>query len=335
MNHNIVARNERIHKISLSLPELPKDTIVVNDITNALEHIPGTRWTVLSNTHRVGFCSPQDLSSEPKSFDAAVVRISPNKDRLRVILSLLNGVLNEGALVWLVGGNDEGIKSFAKTAFEYIETAETIDIRHRARLLKAQPSSTVRTFTSWISTDTITLAEKSVDWSVMPGVFAKGRMDSGTEFLLDVLSRYTFKRTYEIADFACGTGVIARWLSEQFPDAQIDASDADSWSVELTKRNAPSVNSFVADGWSDTPRDRRYDVIVSNPPVHIGKEADYSVLIGLLRDAKPLLHFRGRILMVIQHHVPIQRIAKEEEYRICEVVEHNSGYKVWRLGMRS
>ena len=186
----------------------------------------------------------------------------------------------------------------------------------------------------WISQELISIDDEQFEWSVMPGVFAKGKLDSGTAFLLQVLSKYPFKRTHQMADFACGTGVIARWLSERFSDSNIDATDADCWSVELTRRNAPSAHSVVGDGWFGIPRDRSYDVIVSNPPVHTGKEADYSILQDLLQGAKERLHYRGQILLVVQHHVPLERLASEAEYRICEVVEHNSGYKVWRVGMR-
>ena len=333
MNHNIVVRNERIQKVSLSLPVLPSETIIVNDVTNALEHLSGHRWMILSNNQIVGSSVPERLNEDQK-FDAAVVRISPNKDRLRVMLSMLNGVLSESAVVWLLGSNDEGIKSLPKTAEDFIQTVETIDIRHRARLLKGRSSNVVRTLTDWISVETISIGDQQFEWSVMPGVFAKGRLDAGTEFLLEVLSSYPFKRTHQLADFACGTGVIARWLSERFPEAHIDATDADSWSIELTRRNAPKAHSVVADGWAGIPRDRRYDVIVSNPPVHTGKESDFSILEGLLRGAKERLHYRGQIIMVVQHHVPLEQLALKAEYRICEVVQHNNSYKVWRVGMR-
>ena len=87
--------------------------------------------------------------------------------------------------------------------------------------------------------------------------------------------------------------MIARWLADRFPNAQIDAMDADSWSIELAKQNAPTVKHRLVDGWTGMPRDCRYDLVISNPPVHIGKESDYTVLTGLIRDAKTH-HYRGK-----------------------------------------
>ena len=211
---------------------------------------------------------------------------------------------------------------------------ETVDIRQRARVLRGKSTTQHHKLIDWFTTESIELDGQSLDWIVSPGVFAKGRLDRGTEFLLDVLSRYEFKRTHQIADFACGTGVIARWFANRYPDAHIDATDADSWSIELTKLNAPTAHVVVSDGWQSIGLDRCYDLIISNPPVHLGKEQDYSVLAGLLRDAKPRLHYRGQIILVVQHHVPLERMARAEDYKVVEVIEHTSGYKVWRVGMR-
>jgi 16S rRNA (guanine1207-N2)-methyltransferase len=337
MNNNIIERNERIQKVSQVISTLPERTIVVNDLTGALQHIQGTRWSTVARGRTLGQATPPmfvDAEGAAHLFEAAVIRLSTNKDQMRVLTSLLNSVLTPDATIWVVGGNDEGIKSFPKTAPEFVVDVQTVDIRQRARVLKGVPTANSRTLTDWFSTETIELDGQSIEWTVSPGVFAKGKLDRGTAFLLDVLSRYEFKRTHQIADFACGTGVIARWCADRFPEAHIDATDADSWSIELTKINAPTVHAAVSDGWQAIGLDRSYDLIISNPPVHIGKEQDYSVLEGLLRDAKPRLHYRGRIIVVVQHHVPLERMAKEEEYKIVELLEHNAGYKVWCVGMR-
>ena len=328
MNHNIIERNERLQKVSEALPLLPTDTLIVNDYTNALLHLEGVRWNIFSHEKDMGLSHPPTVEGH---FSAAVVRLSTNKEQLRMLLSLLNTVLTDDATIWIIGANDEGIKSFPKTAKGYVKDVETIDIRQRARLLQGTKGELQSTLTDWMETHSIQLDGVSLAWKTFPGVFAKGQLDPGTAYLLNVLATYPIKRTFQLADFACGTGVIARWLADRFPDAQIDAMDADSWAMELAKLNAPTVKHRLVDGWTGMPRDCRYDLVISNPPVHIGKESDYTVLKGLIRDAKTRLHYRGQILMVTLHHIPVQRLAEEAEYRIIEVVSHNNRYKVWRL----
>ena len=328
MNHNIIERNERLQKVADALPSLPADTLIVNDYTNALEHLVGVRWNIYTSGKILGRPTPPPVEGE---YAAAVVRLSTNKEQLRMLLSLLNSVLKESAPIWIVGANDEGIKSFPKTSKDYVDDVETLDIRQRARLLQGVKGHQQSTLEDWIAVQSIELDGKQVEWQTLVGVFNKGQLDAGTDYLLSVLAEYPIKRTFQLADFACGTGVIARWLADRFPDAQIDAMDADSWAIELAKRNAPTVKHRLVDGWTGMPRDCRYDLVISNPPVHIGKESDYTVLRGLIRDAKTRLHYRGQILMVTLHHIPVQRLAEEAEYRIVEVVAHNNRYKVWRL----
>ena len=330
MNHNIISRNERLQKVSEALPELPLHTLIVNDYTNALAHLAGKRWSVFAHGKQAGAPVPP-MSEHASGYQAAVVRLSTNKDQMRMMLSLLNDVLQEDATVWVVGCNDEGIKSFANTAEGLLNDVDTVDIRKRARLLQGVSSGATTPFVECIDTDSIVLDGQSIEWHSVPGVFAKGQLDAGTQFLLEVLAKYPIKRTHQLADFACGTGVIARWLADRFPEAQLDAMDADSWAIEMTKLNVPTATHRLVDGWTGMPRDCRYDLVISNPPVHIGKEQDFTVLEGLIRDVKSRLHYRGQLLMVTQHHIPVQRLATEAEYRICEVVEHNKGYKVWRL----
>ena len=328
MSHNIIERNERLQKVSEALPSLPERTLIVNDTTNALDHLAGVRWSVYAHDREPGQATPPKCEG---GYEAAVLRISTNKDQLRMMLSLLNEVLMENATVWILGCNDEGIKSFPKTAEDYVVDVETMDMRKRARLLKGTSNNHSLSFEQWVQRNDIELDGKTVSWASVPGVFAKGKLDAGTEFLLEVLAAYPIKRTHQLADFACGTGVIARWLADRFPEAQLDAMDADSWAMEMTKLNAPSATHRLTDGWTGMPRDCRYDLVISNPPVHIGKDQDYSVLEGLIRDVKSRLHYRGQLLMVTQHHIPVQRFATDYEYRICEVVQHSKGYKVWRL----
>ena len=328
MNHNIIERNERLQKVAEALPSLSADTLIVNDYTHALQHLVGNRWNIYTSGKVSGQSVPPTVDG---GYAAAVVRLSTNKEQLRMMLSLLNSVLKESAPIWIVGANDEGIKSFPKTAKGYVDDVETIDIRQRARLLQGVKGNQKAILEDWMEVQSILLNGQSVEWKTLPGVFNKGQLDAGTDYLLSVLADYPIKRTFQLADFACGTGVIARWLADRFPNAQIDAMDADSWSIELAKQNAPTVKHRLVDGWTGMPRDCRYDLVISNPPVHIGKESDYTVLTGLIRDAKTRLHYRGQILLVTLHHIPIQRLAEEAEYRIVEVVAHNNRYKVWRL----
>jgi tRNA1Val (adenine37-N6)-methyltransferase len=80
-----------------------------------------------------------------------------------------------------------------------------------------------------------------------------------------------------ILDIGTGTGVIALMLAQRFTDAQIDAVEIDETAAETAKRNfegSPFASrlSLYADsfeGYLNEHPDRKYDLIVSNPPFYI------------------------------------------------------------------
>ena len=134
----------------------------------------------------------------------------------------------------------------------------------------------------------------------------------------------------QIADFACGTGLLSHQLRKQFPDAHIDSIEADSWAGLAAQKNVPNAMHILSDGWSSVPNDRRYRLIVSNPPIHIGKETDFSILRGFLQGAISRLHRKAEMLLVLQGQVVLPNFTRDL-YRVCEVVHQNRRYKVWRL----
>ncbi|SDS65142.1 tRNA1Val (adenine37-N6)-methyltransferase [Mucilaginibacter mallensis] len=81
-----------------------------------------------------------------------------------------------------------------------------------------------------------------------------------------------------ILDIGTGTGVIALMLAQRFTDAQIDAVEIDAIAAETAGNNFKN-SPFVADRltvfpvsfesfFEDHP-EKKYDLIISNPPFHI------------------------------------------------------------------
>jgi tRNA1Val (adenine37-N6)-methyltransferase len=80
-----------------------------------------------------------------------------------------------------------------------------------------------------------------------------------------------------ILDIGAGTGVIALMLAQRFNNARIDAVEIDAMAAQTAGRNF--VNSPFANRLNIFPSDfesffkqhpeRKYDLIVSNPPFHI------------------------------------------------------------------
>ena len=319
-----VKKGERelaLRKITKPLQDIEGKLLVVNDRTETLLFLNGERWNRFSIRKVDGTVQPKGV------FEHIVLRIDISKDVTRHLARCSNAVASDDSTVWLVGGNDEGIKSIATTLEGILSDFETISIKKRFRIIKAKPINQAR-YSLPLETTTIEILGDKIDWQISPSAFAKGKLDQGTALLLAYLDAHPRKRALQLADFASGTGVLTYGLKKLYPDAHIDGIEADSWSMMAAEKNVEGVHWLLSDGWTKMPRDRRYDLIVSNPPVHIGKESDYSIVEGLLQGAKERMHRRGELLMVLQSHVPLLKLIPNIR---AEVVEERFGYRIWRV----
>jgi len=92
-----------------------------------------------------------------------------------------------------------------------------------------------------------------------------------TEILVElVLEQFADFDTLHCLDLGTGTGAIALALASEQPNWQIDAIDFSLDAVKLAQKNAKKlqlshVNIFQSD-WFSALNERKFDVIVSNPP---------------------------------------------------------------------
>ena len=119
------------------------------------------------------------------------------------------------------------------------------------------------------------------------GVFSADRLDKGTQVLLDHVADPPETGTF--LDLGCGWGPITLALAGAAPGATVLAVDVNERSLALTARNAAAagldnVRTCPADTMLAELRESStsVDLIWSNPPVRIGKEALHSMLLDWL-----------------------------------------------------
>lgn len=122
------------------------------------------------------------------------------------------------------------------------------------------------------------------------GVFSKKGLDFGTRTLLEALPLEKIKG--DVLDLGCGYGPIEIILAKN-TNASIDMLDINKRSVNLATKNAKennvAVNVFESDKYDKVIK--KYDYIITNPPVRVGEKILYEILF----DAKKYLKSNGEL----------------------------------------
>ena len=139
-------------------------------------------------------------------------------------------------------------------------------------------------------------------------VFAGTGLDIGTRFLLEFLDQmHPTART--AVDLGCGTGVIATTLARARPQLSVLATDesAGALSSALATVAANGLTERVQvlrdDAMSTLP-DASVDLIVCNPPFHLGTSVPAGVSLKLFRAAVRVLRPQGQLWTVFNSHLP-------------------------------
>ena len=161
------------------------------------------------------------------------------------------------------------------------------------------------------------------------GVFSAGRVDLGTQVLLEKAPPPP--EAGELLDLGCGYGPVALWLAARAPATRVWAVDVNERAVALCAENAErnGLSNVVARSPAEVPPELRFAAIYSNPPVRIGRDALRELLVEWLSRLLP----DGAAYLVVQHHLgadsllrwlvaegwEARRVASKKAYRVLEV----------------
>ena len=161
-------------------------------------------------------------------------------------------------------------------------------------------------------------------------VFSKKYLDFGTRTLLESID--TSDIHGDVLDFGCGYGPIGIYIKSNC-ECNVDMVDINSRAISLSIKNAKlnrvDVNIFESDIYSNV--NKKYDFIITNPPVRVGKKILYEILFG----AKDSMKEDGSLYLVINKDQGAKSLKKDlEECYNVTTLKKNKGFYVFKCQIR-
>lgn len=162
------------------------------------------------------------------------------------------------------------------------------------------------------------------------GVFSADRLDPGTRILLEEVPSPPAAGV--LLDLGCGWGPIAIDMALDAPGAEVIAVDVNERARELTARNATRAGATNVTVASPEEAERLLsgrpiDLLRSNPPIRVGKEALHAMLAAWLGRLSP----DGRAELVVARNLgadSLQRWIRDSLHLECARLASSKGYRV-------
>ncbi|GGG84360.1 16S RNA G1207 methylase RsmC [Pseudarthrobacter polychromogenes] len=151
------------------------------------------------------------------------------------------------------------------------------------------------------------LAELDLKVAAHGAVFAGTKLDIGTRFLLTFLP--SMKAARHAVDLGCGTGILAAMYARQHPGSQVTATDQSAAAVASAQATAQANGlaeriTVLQDDALGTMADGSVDLVLLNPPFHVGAGVHAGAGLKMIEAAGRVLAPKGELWTVFNRHLP-------------------------------
>ena len=160
------------------------------------------------------------------------------------------------------------------------------------------------------------------------GVFSKDKIDEGSKLLAETYFKYG-KKDIDILDVGCGIGVLGITLNKVM-NANVDMIDINNRAIHLTEMNIKE-NKVNARVWNSNIYEKvtkKYDCIITNPPIRAGK----SVYLTIINDAFNYLKEEGELWFVMRTNHGVKTVIKnlKEKYDV-NILNKSLGFYIVKV----
>jgi 16S rRNA (guanine1207-N2)-methyltransferase len=165
------------------------------------------------------------------------------------------------------------------------------------------------------------------------GTFAAERVDAGTAALLAALAADDAAGGLagaRVLDLGCGSGVLTRRALAAGAE-EVLALDDDLAAVRSTLASVPAAaaRALWSDLTLDAPDATDLDVVITNPPFHVGRRVVGALSQGFVAAARGALRRGGRLWLVANAALPFDRLLADWEAAREVTPAGSRGYRVF------
>lgn len=229
-----------------------------------------------------------------------------------------------GGLILVAGSNDDGIGSLRKRMAKLGGIEDSLPKHHGVAFWLRRPDEAASLVAALRQKPTLVEGR----FATAPGMFSHDRIDAGSLLLAECLPE-TAKGA--AADFGAGWGFLSVQLAERTEGlASIDLYEADFASLEAAKRNLAQASPRPGFFWHDVVGEkveRKYDLIVMNPPFHSARAAEPAMGQAFIKTASAALEPGGTLLMVANRGLPYDQTLKAS-FKDVQELRNEGGFRV-------
>ncbi|AOT06955.1 methyltransferase [Pseudoalteromonas luteoviolacea] len=233
------------------------------------------------------------------NLDLIIYYYPKSKPEANMMLSNIRASLGKTTRLLVVGENKGGVKSVEKQLKPYAHASYKLDSAKHCILYEFNELIEEEHFdiADYHQIFNVKVAAQSFEAVSVPGVFNHGKLDAGTELLLNNLS---IPHNGNVLDFGCGAGLIATFMLNERPNLSLFCLDVSALALyaseQTLKMNGHAGHFILSDGLGQVTE--KFDAIVSNPPFHTGLNTDYSIAETFLANAKHMMK-KGASLQIV------------------------------------